>query len=224
MITKFQGRLDYLQRRKLAESLSHYLSIPLHDDFSSFDEEIYASKNYSKRLETIEILELDFPERFEFQTVENTQIILFPTFIIKPAVIILSVIAIGITLMFLALLVLTIPQGGLSAAVTLVLPYSVIMLFILAFALIFFGSISRDRITSDDSITLTRRYFWGQTTEVFTSSLKELQEVNIFPFFDSALLLFRSLKNAKSTAVHPEQEMIQISHFLNRLLMKKGKR
>ena len=219
-VTEFVKRRSYLVKRELAESLSRHLQIPFHDDFSSFDEEIYAKKSYLKRLETIEVLKPDFPERFELHTVENSRIILFPTFINKPAVIILSVTAIILTAGFVLLLFLN--NSNTIIVLIVAVLYVFLMLFILLFAIFFIRNTSKDRITlNDDSIMLTRRHLWG-TSEVFVSSLEELQEVTTFPYSTSALLLFRSVKNIRFTSPHQEQDIIQIFHFLNRFLLEKA--
>ena len=220
-ITEFVKRLNYLAMRALAESLSQHLQIPFHDEFSSFDEEIYARKSYSKRFETIEVLKLDFPERFELHTVENSRIISFPTFINKPAVIILSVTAIILTAVFVLLLFLN--NSNIIIIIIVAFLYATVMLFIFLFAIFFICSTSKDRITlNDGSIMLTRRHLWG-TSEVFVSNLEELQEVTTFPYSTSALLLFRSVKKMSFTYPHQKQDIIQVFHTLNRLLFEKGK-
>ena len=221
VLTKFNRALNYFEKRQLAESLSQYLEIPFRDDFSSFEEELYVKSSYLKRLAYKETLDLGFPENYKFRTTGNAQIILFPTSGTKlrnasfPVVTICLVVLSAYSFLFTD----NSPTRSILEVVVLVIVFAFI---ILLSTLLFFSRIFDNKIIlTDDSIMLTKRFLWGKTSEIFASNLEELQEINVIPVFNSTSLLFRSSKGYKYTTARPEQEMIQVSNFLKRLLLEK---
>ena len=221
ILTKFNRKLNYFVKRQIVESLSQYLEIPFCDDFSSFEEELYVKSSYLKRLEYKENLDLGFPENYKFQTIGNAQIILFPASGTKLRITSFPVVTVCLIALSAYSFLFTdnSPTRSVLEVVVLLIVYTCA---ILLSTLLFFSRIFKTKIIlTDDSIMLSKRFVWGKTSEIFVSNLEELQEINVIPVFNLTSLLFRSSKGYKYTTARPEQEVIQIFHFLNRLLLEK---